>query len=361
MRRDVELSVRGRAALPAVVGEVLEACPFCGGASLIRKGTYRKTFETVQRWQCRTCRRTFLPVRAKGKHYPLKIILESLIVYYSGETRERTSAIIKERFGIAVPGRTLSSWLAEYRELTGYDRVRGAAQGVYSPKQLVRSVRLHHKQVYKYCVHRAKLAWILGQEEYATVRPLGIYLAHMMTDCPHSLFATDARASQGKAPFDIDAVAITATHNHACRLAHLVLQTVTVNKRRHDELQRFMLHVDAATVAVEVPIYLTPEDIRHFREVAGFDVPLDDSNILTGHIDIVQLRGGKIHILDYKPKAAKEKPIVQLMVYALALSRRMNLRLFDFVCAWFDEHDYFEFYPLHVVHKRRGLDAVRGR
>jgi len=41
------------------------------------------------------------------------------------------------------------------------------------------------------------------------------------------------------------------------------------------------------------------------------------------------------------------------MVYALALSRRTGRRLYDFTCAWFDEHHYFEFYPLHVVHKRR--------
>lgn len=139
-----------------------------------------------------------------------------------------------------MPGRTLSSWLAEFRELTGYDRLRAAALAHYKPKQLIRSVRLDHKQVYKYCVHRAKLAWILSHDEYAHVRSLGAYLAEMMTDCPHSLFVADARASQGKAPFDIDGVAITATHNHACRLAGLVLQTVTINKRRHDELQRFM-------------------------------------------------------------------------------------------------------------------------
>lgn len=42
------------------------------------------------------------------------------------------------------------------------------------------------------------------------------------------------------------------------------------------------------------------------------------------------------------------------MIYALALSRRCDVRLFDIVCAWFDEHDYYEFYPLHVVHKRKG-------
>ena len=66
-----------------------------------------------------------------------------------------------------------------------------------------------------------------------------------------------------------------------------------------------------------------------------------------------RIRNGRIHILDYKPHAVRDKPITQLMIYALALSRRTGLRLYDFVCAWFDERNYFEFYPLHVVHKRR--------
>jgi len=35
-----------------------------------------------------------------------------------------------------------------------------------------------------------------------------------------------------------------------------------------------------------------------------------------------------------------------------ALSQRTGLRLYDFTCAWFDEHHYYEFYPLHVVYKR---------
>lgn len=55
--------------------------------------------------------------------------------------------------------------------------------------------------------------------------------------------------------------------------------------------------------------------------------------LITGHIDVLQIRNGKIHILDYKPGANKEKPIEQLMVYALALSRRTHLPLYDFVCA----------------------------
>ena len=57
------------------------------------------------------------------------------------------------------------------------------------------------------------------------------------------------------------------------------------------------------------------------------------------------------HILDYKPGTNKDKSIEQLMVYALALSRRTGLRLYHFKCAWFDDEHYYEFYPLHVVHK----------
>ena len=41
--------------------------------------------------------------------------------------------------------------------------------------------------------------------------------------------------------------------------------------------------------------------------------------LITGHIDLVQIRNGQVHILDYKPNAAKEKPIEQLTLYALAL------------------------------------------
>jgi len=37
----------------------------------------------------------------------------------------------------------------------------------------------------------------------------------------------------------------------------------------------------------------------------------------------------------------------------LTLSRLKRLRLFHFKCAWFDRENYFEFYPLHVVYKKK--------
>ena len=172
-----------------------------------------------------------------------------------------------------------------------------------------------------------------------------------MTACPHQFFQSEARASQLRADFDLNAVEIRSTRNHACRLADRVLQTVTHPKRRHDELQRFMLTTDSVTVAVEVPVYLTVEDLAVLQATAGFDVPIEATSTLTGHVDVLQIRHGSVYILDYKPNAKGEKPIAQLMVYALALSRRTGLRLYDFVCGWFDVNWTMTFRPHTLVSK----------
>jgi ATP-dependent exoDNAse (exonuclease V) beta subunit len=175
-------------------------------------------------------------------------------------------------------------------------------------------------------------------------------------------------------------------------LAAFVLQSVKDNKQRHEQLQRFMLANDSVTVATEVPIYIRKEDIEHMENDLGFQIlehngdknsKFENQNpkqtgkksqiqktetetgyltikgnkviglprLLTGHIDLVQIRNGQIHLLDYKPNAAKEKPVEQLTWYALAMARLTGLRMYDFTCSWFDEKDFFQFYPLHVVKK----------
>jgi len=107
-----------------------------------------------------------------------------------------------------------------------------------------------------------------------------------------------------------------------------------------------------ATIAVEVPIYLTPEDFAYFQD-RGFTFPFGPHPI-TGHIDFLQLRAGYLHILDYKADAAKEKrAVTQLTIYAVALSRRTGLPVKAFKCAWFDERDYFEFFPLPSIYPTR--------
>src|ERR1700730_12325296 len=76
---------------------------------------------------------------------------------------------------------------------------------------------------------------------------------------------------------------------------------------------------------------------------------------LTGHIDFLQIRNGALHILDYKPAARTDKPIAQLAIYALALTRRApGLKLFDIKCAWFNEDCYCEFFPRAALLTRSG-------
>ena len=73
---------------------------------------------------------------------------------------------------------------------------------------------------------------------------------------------------------------------------------------------------------------------------------------VSGHIDILQIRQGKIFILDLKPGAFKEneeKVTSQLYLYALGLSFRTKIPLSMFRCAWFDENDYYEFSPANAL------------
>lgn len=101
---------------------------------------------------------------------------------------------------------------------------------------------------------------------------------------------------------------------------------------------------------------MTNDDIKYFQK-RKFEINLENyTTPITGHIDILQVRNGLIHILDYKPdsdsKQVQENAIQQLMIYALALASRTKLALSDFKCAFFDENNYFEFFPLHGVYDK---------
>jgi ATP-dependent exoDNAse (exonuclease V) beta subunit len=107
-----------------------------------------------------------------------------------------------------------------------------------------------------------------------------------------------------------------------------------------------MLANDSTTIAVEVPVWLTHDDIVGLEKQHGIRLLSGDvETTITGHIDFLQVRNGAVHVLDYKPDARTNKPIGQLTIYALALSRLTGLRLFDIKCAWFNENEYCEFSP----------------
>ncbi len=297
---------------------------------------------------------------------------------------------------------TLANWLKQYQSLCAYHRMREFGLKMYKPEDVLITATLAHRQLYRFRYHRAKTRLIIEEDfKNRNFGALKEFLELVPGECPHQYFSEGLRASEAPIFFSKSGMIVRAKENYATKLAKFVLESVGENKDRHDALQRFMLANDSVTVATEVPVYIRREDLAHMQSQLGFEVyhkniktrehenppppyspqfggggkgrgintkvpsskfqipkkeltpySLDElPKLITGHIDILQIRNGSVHILDYKPNAAHERPLEQLTLYALALSRLTGLRVYHFKCAWFDEKDYFEFYPLHVVYK----------
>ena len=357
------------------------ACPYCLSKNFVKRGFRQKKMEKVQLYLCLACNKTFTQHITKGKHYTLPVIFDAISIYNLGYSLEETCRIVNEKEMVkwsngqmanngghsAIQPSTLSNWLSETGELCRFSRMREYAIKKYAPKDMVISATLAHRQLYHYLFHRAKCELIIEEDfKHHRFGPLQEFLEMVPGECPHQYFQEGLRASEAPLTFSKREMIVRSKQNFATRLAAFVLQSVKDRKLRHDALQKFMLANDTVTVATEVPVYITRDDLEHMQTQLGFEIynstirgvhPATSEvklpKLITGHIDILQIRNGQIHILDFKPEAAKERPIEQLTLYAMALSRLTGLRLFEFKCAWFDEKDYFEFFPLHVLLKPR--------
>lgn len=340
----------------------IKECPYCHGTQFVKSGFRLKKYEKVQVFFCRHCQKKFTPLIAKGKTYPLAIILKSLIWRNRFYSPEMIAEKLKKDYGFKVSPDTISNWIREYRGYMPFCRMWGYLNGKIArkeikPSDIVAEQKLFHKQIYDFGYHRGKTKLII-EEDYKNYKlgKIQDFLEMIVAECPHKVFQESSkRASEFKNVFNLDGVRITRKENLASEMTRFVMQSVANNKERHKRLQEFMLFCDSTTLAVEVPVLLDRDDILHYQKTLNFEVPieLDKEDVITGHIDFVQLRNGIVHIMDFKPSAKKYKPIEQLTIYALALSRLTSLRMYCFKCAWFDEDDYFEFYPLHVVYKKQ--------
>lgn len=358
-----------REVLPQKIGSDSLVCPYCASRKFVKRGFRQKKLERVQLLLCLECNKTFTPHSVKGKHYPLATIFDAVSFYNLGYSLEESC----RKVGLGTIGAsTLSNWLNEFKDRMPFLRMRDFAMQKYSPENMVVTATLAHRQLYRYRFHQAKCELIMQEHfHHQTFKPLKEFLEMVPGECPHQYFSAGnmgediSRASESPLFFSKTAMIVRGKTNYATMIAKFVLQSVKDRKSRHEALQKFFLYNDSVTVATEVPVYLTREDIEHMQSQLGFEVftksggtistsgniGTEIPKLITGHIDFLQIRNGMIHILDYKPKAEKEKPIEQLTLYAMALSRLTGLRLFEFKCAWFDEKDYFEFYPLHLLHK----------
>jgi len=322
----------------------------------VKKGSRKNRYRILQVFQCRECLHKFTTAAGKNKTYPPRVILETVSTYNLGNSVSDTQRVVRKRLHVGIPEGTIRSWIRVHKPLTAYARLRAIGRKLFDADGMIRSYLLQHKQVYRFQLHRAKLDLLFENARHRHLAPVKNYLQAIGEDFPHGIFQTTEHRSS-KFPTKL-AIPITRKENYATRLAALVLPSAVANKKRHETLQKFMLVNDSATVAVEIPVYLTGKDIAYYRD-RGFTLDFEN-DFITGHIDFLQIRDGYLQILDYKPDARKEKHAhVQLTIYALALARRASLPLKYFKCAWFDDRDYFEFFPLKGVYRPKARPEIR--
>ena len=338
-----------------------EACPHCGSRVISRKGVRKKKLEIVQLWRCASCKRNFTPGPAalRNKTYPIRLVLQALTLYNLGYSLNETAKRLKSKSGRAVSPSTIATWIGAHKEHTTFRRLRAEATTIYPPAQTIRSIKLYHRQVYAYAYHRSKLTLLRCNPQHRRFEALADFLESIPSSCPYDLFRREddpkARASQARPAFaDPNRIVINRKENTATATAALIIPAVGANKQRHETLQNFMLANDSSTVAVEIPIWLTDEEITELETRYGIELAVGGApRSITGHIDFLQVRNDAVHILDYKPDARTNKPIAQLAIYALALTIRVpGLKLFDIKCAWFNEEEYNEFFPRRLLAKR---------
>jgi transposase-like protein len=331
-------------------------CLNCNSKNTVKKGLRKNKLQTLQQYQCKSCKKIFTPQQTQNKTYPIQIILKAFSLYNLGHTLTQTKQKLKTQASLP----TIRNWIREYRPITTYSRLRTKTQ---DPDDAIHQhTFLHNNLPYKFQIHNPKLNLLFKDTKYnnhSRFLPIKDYLNKIPTKTfPHHIFTPNPNLEQksdrsSQIKFHHLSIQPLTKTNLANKLTTLALNLAKTNKHRHQSIQDFMLTNDSTTLATEIPIYLTQDDLLYFLS-KGFSLnPKDYRTPITGHIDFLQIRNNIIHILDYKPEAKKQRPIEQLTIYALALASRTKLDLKSFKCAWFDENNYYEFFPLHVVYKQK--------
>lgn len=259
------------------------------------------------------------------------MILNALTAYDLGRTLTQTRQLIRRRFKTEVPESTLHSWLREFESVCTFVPLR--KKFVVSEEDTLVTKVFSHRQEYRFEFHRLKVN-LLAKVWFPQVRR---YLWWVREHCPNNLFTNDAAARCSQTA--LSHIRLTVSRqpdNNAVALAKLGLLLAKRATERHPAIQHFMLANDSATIAVEVPVFLYPEEAPDL----GLTSPL------TGHIDVLQIRGRRVWILDYKPNAKYEtKAKFQTYLYARALSARTGIPLSRIRFAYFDDKGYYEVTP----------------
>ncbi len=302
------------------------ACPKCSSSeNIIKSGSRIVRGESVPLYFCKSCQKRFSDRKLSHTSYPPKLILSALTYYNMGHTLDMTLRTMRRRYKTKIPMSTLRNWVNRYGEELPFTKLRKKYD--LDPNQTIKTRRLFHPQPYLFRVHTLKLN-IKGKQ----FPELKKYINSMLNNPMDHLFQSKKvlRVSELANTLNIPKPVIrTVKDSPASRMTDLALELAKTKSERHNKVEEFFLVNDSATITVEVPVYLTEKE-------SEFKKPL------TGHIDLIQVRGNRIHILDYKPDESGNV-INQLQLYAKCLKKRTGFP--NITCAYFDENGYYQFTP----------------
>ena len=198
---------------------------------------------------------------------------------------------------------------------------------------MIKHKSFNHGWFYHYRIHLRKIE-TLCDNGFSSLKN---YLENVYDKCPDNYFTNGPRGSGLKFRLPINEIKIQGHE-----ISGLAEQGLISNnyKSAHSNVQVFMLERDDKTLAVEVPIWLMPDEVQEFNNIFKESAPL------TGHIDALRIEDNKIWIWDYKPKAHLEKyASCQVYFYALMLSKRTGISLDRFMCGYFDDNAAYVFKP----------------
>ncbi len=323
------------------ITKTIPRCPNCtSNKHIIHYGKRRTKAGLVQIYRCTACRNNFTTRTLKYAQYPTHIILNAISTYNLGYTQLETINRINKRFKAKISQPALSTWLKRYSDVCTFNYLR--RKYVIDPKEIIVRRKFYHQQVYDFKYHRLKLN--IAAKEYRGIRT---YFNDILTSLDNTIFETGPRCSypsedikQTLSAHILPKIKVRRIKtNNAMKIASMSVELARTKRDRHNKIENFFLINDSATFAIEVPVYLRPKEARAFK------IPL--TKPLTGHIDILQMRRGKVHVLDYKPDMMNDKITrMQLLLYAFLLSKRTKIPLENFTCAYFDDRNYYQFKPM---------------
>ncbi|MBS3095542.1 PD-(D/E)XK nuclease family protein [Candidatus Woesearchaeota archaeon] len=194
----------------------------------------------------------------------------------------------------------------------------------------------HKGGVYVYRVHTHKLE-SLGNPISHNLKK---YLYSVFDSCPDEHFNNGNLRSSGlKFKVNLNTESTTGHEINTLSKYGLVVNNDRY-KNNHSKVQVFMLEHDNKTIATEVPIWASKDEVSQHMPL------FTNHDFITGHIDLLRIEDGKIWVWDYKPNAQREEyATTQVYFYALMLSKRTGIDLSRFMCGYFDSSFTYIFNP----------------